>query len=159
MTLYKVSLLDRNDDGDRVRVATMIGTPESLKFKTKRETYRFRNRRGIDLPARIMGETDDWEDDQFFPLTCPHCGSENLVRTGTRASGSTRHKCRDCGKTSIIFPKPKWDGLRDGVKKKVAKSFLFAPHLANALEQEASRRGTTQTAVLESLIGSLANAE
>jgi hypothetical protein len=155
MSLYKVSLLDRGPDGDRVRVATMSGHREALHFKDQDKIYRFRKGRGIDLPARIIGEAGDWEADQFFPLTCPHCGSENLVRTGTRASGSTRHKCKDCGKTSIIFPKPKWDGLPFGAKKKVAKSFLFRPELAAILEQEATRRGTTQTAVLEELLESL----
>ncbi len=81
---------------------------------------------------------------QGKPGTCPHCGSERVVRNGS-ASGLQRYKCRDCSRTfnaltgtplAHLRHKSKWivqaEVLRDGMtitqaakRLKVARSTAF----------------------------------
>jgi transposase-like protein len=81
---------------------------------------------------------------QGKPGTCPHCGSERMVRNGS-ASGLQRYKCRDCRRTfnaltgtplARLRQKSKWivqaEVLRDGItitqaakRLKVARSTAF----------------------------------
>ena len=37
---------------------------------------------------------------------CRHCGSERLKKNGHNASGSQRARCRECGRTFVLEPKP-----------------------------------------------------
>ena len=41
-----------------------------------------------------------------LPVTCLHCGSDQLVRTGHAANGKQRYKCRACGRQSRQSPAP-----------------------------------------------------
>lgn len=39
-------------------------------------------------------------------LTCPHCGSDQLVRNGRGANGKQRFKCHACGRQHRENPTP-----------------------------------------------------
>jgi len=38
-------------------------------------------------------------------MTCPHCGSLNLVKHTPTAAGSLRYRCKDCGKVYTLNKK------------------------------------------------------
>ena len=46
---------------------------------------------------------------------CPACHSTNIVKNGHTQYGAQRCKCRDCGKTRVLIPKPE-SPIRDFVE-------------------------------------------
>ena len=41
-------------------------------------------------------------------LSCPHCGDvESVIRFGTNRSGTARCRCKACGRTFTLSPRPR----------------------------------------------------
>ncbi len=66
-------------------------------------------------------------------LTCPHCGSDHLVRNGRASNGKQRYICRACGRRSRENPSP--NGYTDERRSEILK----------ALHERSSLRGIART--------------
>ena len=43
-----------------------------------------------------------------YVYTCTNCGSENIVKNGTRPDGQQKYHCKDCGVYRTLNPKVKY---------------------------------------------------
>ncbi len=68
-----------------------------------------------------------------IPLTCLHCGSDQVVRNGHAANGKQRYKCRACGRHSRQAP------AQNGYSEQRRSEILSAYH------QHSSLRGLERT--------------
>ena len=54
------------------------------------------------------------------PMMCPHCGSEEVIKSGTSANGTQRYRCKNtaCSKTTFL-QKYGYKGCMKRVKEKI----------------------------------------
>ena len=58
----------------------------------------------IRKPAIFFSNEVGKEMTESAPLTCPHCGSEDMIKSGTTAQGKQRYCCKnmDCTKRTFL---------------------------------------------------------
>ena len=65
----------------------------------------------------------------MLSTTCPHCGSQDVIRFGTNRSGTARYRCHGCGKT--FTPNPRSRALTPEKEEAILR----------ALQERISQRG------------------
>lgn len=77
-------------------------------------------------------------------VCCPNCGSENWVMNGKNVCGSQRYKCKACGKTRVLHPKP--------ATKKINEELVFRTFTErNSYRSTARLFGISHTTVMNML--------
>ena len=75
---------------------------------------------------RIFCSHEVWNEmTKSVPIKCPHCDSEQVIKSGTSAKGTQRYRCKNtaCSKTTFL-QKYGYKGCMKGVKERIVDMAL-----------------------------------
>jgi transposase-like protein len=113
---------------------------EYLASPERKEDIRFQNT--VVAQSRVMwydgssGDGRSWKGFRnmvTITITCPHCGSDQLVRNGRGSNGKQRYLCNACGQRSRANPAP--NGYPEERRAEILK----------ATQERSSLRGVART--------------